>query len=175
MNLELNSKIATHIFGWEEIAGDEIARRGFSVFTRDPVHCLIFLEDPGRGAHLKRMWVSGEEVRGCEECCSLPDWSGELEEAWRVVEHLASHDPANHPPDPVATGYWLRLQSPFEADSKTWNAGFTQHSFTGWSGRPDFQGQGDTAAEAICRAALKIVGGHEAVPGDPLVPLIDAK
>lgn len=151
---ELNAQIATKVFGWEEISGEEIRKRGFA--------------NSKSRSHLKRMWVTGTEAHGCEECGSLPDFSGSLEEAWRVVEYMATHDPVNPPTEPQASGYWLRLQSPFDSrdpanDARhSWNAGFTQHSFTGWNGRPDYRGQGATAAEAICRAALAAVEGKSA-------------
>ena len=55
-------------------------------------------------------------------------------------------------------GFWLKLTSPWEPNRPNcvlWNAGFTEHGFTGWNGRPDHRGQGETAALAISLAALE--------------------
>jgi hypothetical protein len=77
------------------------------------------------------------------------DWSPttNIADAWRIVEKLQSR-------------YWLDLKSPFEAGEQ-WQAGFTERGATGWNGKPDFRGAGETAPLAICRAALAIFAGHE--------------
>lgn len=75
-----------------------------------------------------------------------PYFSSDVLAAWQVVQKMRE------------LGWWMRLQSPFESDDSTWNAGFTAHSCTGWNGRPDHSGQGDTAPLAICLASLKALG-----------------
>jgi hypothetical protein len=72
----------------------------------------------------------------------VPYFSRNIHAAWMIVEKLM----------PV---YWLTVRTPFEAGSK-YNAGFTRLGATGWNGRADYTGQGESAPEAICRAALEL-------------------
>jgi hypothetical protein len=66
-----------------------------------------------------------------------------MTEEWEIVDRLHRQ------------GYWLKLTSPFFPGDK-WNAGFTEHHFTGWNGRPQYKGQGDTPLEAIRDTAAAV-------------------
>jgi hypothetical protein len=82
----------------------------------------------------------------------VPWYSFNPNDAFMVVDSLA------------AKGFWLSVKSPFEAHDLVWRAGFTPHSTTGWNGRPDHCGEGDTPALAICLAAVAVTeakGGAE--------------
>lgn len=59
-------------------------------------------------------------------------------------------------------GWWLKLTSPFEADSM-WQAGFTPLSTTGWNGRPDHRCASKSGQRAIVISALLAV---EAITAD---------
>lgn len=92
------------------------------------------------------------DMRPCHAQPDSPDqgaetrqYSTDIADAWLVVEAMAGR------------GYWARLTSPFTRGS-AYFAGFTPHDFTGWNGRPDHLGGGDTMPLAICRAALAAVG-----------------
>jgi hypothetical protein len=76
---------------------------------------------------------------------AIPRYSSDIGQAFSVQESLHHR------------GFWMRLQSPFEGGTEEWHCGFTHHSFTGWNGRPEYAGEGGTAAIAICRAALVCV------------------
>lgn len=45
-------------------------------------------------------------------------------------------------------GWWMRLQSPWQADGE-WFCGLTPQGATGWNGSPDIEASGETAPEAI--------------------------
>lgn len=70
--------------------------------------------------------------------------------------------------DPVASdmlldamrerGFWYRVQGPFDMKSDLHFAGFTQHSCTGWNGRPDNQVGDKSKYRALALSALKAVG-----------------
>lgn len=64
-----------------------------------------------------------------------------IEDAFIIQRHLSEK------------GFWMELSSPFDKNEKWW-AGFTPHSTSGWNGRPDYAAFGETAPEAICKAAL---------------------
>lgn len=70
-----------------------------------------------------------------------PRYSSDIKAAWRVVEKLDEH------------GFHAVVKSPFTA-GEPYHAGFTPHGQTGWNGRPDYAGSGDTMPLAVCRAAL---------------------
>ncbi len=76
----------------------------------------------------------------------VPLFSEDIGAAWGLVERM------------VARGFWCQVKTPFEP-ALVYIAGFTPHGTTGWNGRPDFKGHGDTAAEAICRAFLALNAG----------------
>lgn len=61
-------------------------------------------------------------------------------------------------------GFWLKLTGPFspkdERESmRLWNAGLTEHGFTGWNSRPPFRGKHAEAPMAICLALVAATGG----------------
>jgi hypothetical protein len=97
-------------------------------------------------------WGEGPDVWDCtngkdaDECYSPTRQhfapSTDISAAWAVVERMREN------------GMWMKLTGPFYTDAPLWNAGFTPHGMTGFNGRPDFCGHGDTAPLAICRAAL---------------------
>jgi hypothetical protein len=81
--------------------------------------------------------------------------SEDIADAWDVVEWMAGR-------------FHAVVKSPFMA-GEPYHAGFTPLGCTGWNGRPDFAGSGETAPLAICRAALLALA---ALPSDqpPLPP-----
>jgi hypothetical protein len=56
-------------------------------------------------------------------------------------------------------GYWYRVQGLFEKDGDGLHfAGFTEHGFTGWNGRPDNQVGDKSKYRAIVLSALLTLG-----------------
>jgi hypothetical protein len=80
----------------------------------------------------------------------LPHYSTDIAAAWLVMDEMDRR------------GFHGRLTTPFEP-GQPYFAGFTPHGMSGWNGRPDHEGSGDTPSLAICRAALAAVG--HATPG----------
>lgn len=76
-----------------------------------------------------------------EQMQDVPPFSTHIAQAWEIVEELDQR------------GFHWKIQTPF-APGRAFFAGFTPHNTTGWNGRPDFLGEGETAPAAICRAAL---------------------
>ena len=56
-------------------------------------------------------------------------------------------------------GHWYRLSSPFQPDDG-YHAGLTPHGVTGWNGRPDYRGDGQTLEEAIRNLLDKFARGE---------------
>ena len=54
--------------------------------------------------------------------------------------------------------YHWEIKSPF-FPGQPWFAGLTPHNVTGWNGSPDYQEQGATMMEAVCKCALKVISG----------------
>lgn len=127
---EIDALVAERIMGWVRLEF-----KGGAVFFMPP--------DVAEQMYIRQQ--SQECVSSGDEDNS-PLYSSDITAAWRIVDQMRKN------------GYWLKLQSPFEADNTKWNAGFTEHSFTGWNGRPDNQRQADSAPMAICLAALRYAG-----------------
>ncbi len=53
--------------------------------------------------------------------------------------------------------HWFRIQSSWDK-SRKYYAGFEEDGFTGWNGRPTYQGMADSAPRAIRLAAARVVG-----------------
>ena len=70
--------------------------------------------------------------------------SERIVDAWQVVEVM------------MQRGFHARLKTPFES-GQPFFAGFTPLGVSGWNGRPDHEGSGDSMPLAICRAALQAV------------------
>lgn len=81
----------------------------------------------------------------------VPPYSTDIAAAWLVVEKLSDR-------------FHCRIKTPFMAGEKYF-AGFTPLGVTGWNGRPDHEGSGDTAPLAICLAALATSPRCESVTG----------
>lgn len=71
-----------------------------------------------------------------------------LNQTWMLVKKLQN------------TGFWLKLTTPF-LQGEPHFAGFTPLGTTGWNGVPDHMGQGATAQEAICEAALAVLDARD--------------
>ncbi len=61
--------------------------------------------------------------------------------------------------------HWL-IRSPFTDEYNYWIAGLTPKGVTGWNGKPDYEAQGETLMEAVCKAALLV---------EPLPPELQGK
>lgn len=51
--------------------------------------------------------------------------------------------------------HWI-IRSPF-TNGASWFAGLTPHGMIGFNGKPDFQVEGNTEMEAVCKAALATI------------------
>lgn len=77
-NQEINIAVAEKVFGWKRLEGDAVVE-----------WCCGWTKARPNNFHLKRIWVDGPEyanLKGCEECGSLPDFSGDIAQAWRILE-----------------------------------------------------------------------------------------
>ena len=78
MNSQLNIEVAEKVLGWRRVEGREaIVASGYAKDIRGQHHELIWVDSKG-------------DCMACEECGSMPDFSGEIESAWRVLEHMRS-------------------------------------------------------------------------------------
>lgn len=73
-----------------------------------------------------------------------PNYSRDIAAAWLVVRNIEHR------------GYYWKIHTPFRQGDPHF-AGVTPQGITGWNGRPDFEGSGETMPEAICKAALLVV------------------
>lgn len=100
-------------------------------------------------------------------------WNGKLLTAhWRRKLPNGEYEFSEHPPayfdDMVALsaakevcsqrGMFWRAHSPahWEEDDLDYWFGFTTIGFTGWNGRSEYEGHGETLALAICNAILEL-------------------
>lgn len=107
-----------------------------------------------------------EHVMGWEKDATHPNLRGSG--WWKEPDGSFNCELPAYSTDPAASklvrermgelGYWCRLQTPFEKDSGEFFAGFTEHSFTGWNGRPDNQAGADTEELAVALAAIRAMG-----------------
>jgi ABA sandwich protein len=84
----------------------------------------------------------------------LPRYSTDFSAAWGVVEEMERR------------GFHGVVRTPFTPEDG-YHAGYTPHGSTGWNGRPDHRGSGETAPLAICRAALAAVQPSDVPPEAP--------
>ena len=80
---------------------------------------------------------------------TIPHYSTSIADAWLVVETMRD------------LGFWCVVKSPF-IPGELYHAGFTPHATSGWNGRADHRGSGDTPAFAISNAALAYVADRAA-------------
>ncbi len=133
---ELDAMVAEKVMGWRWIEApghDRDEHPGEWVFLMPPEQVDQFLSRFIRSAEPRRAYRY-----------DLPFYSTDIAAAFPLVSKINK------------LGMWLKLTSPFNP-SDVWNAGFTAHNSTGWNGMSDFRGQGESAPEAICRAALAVV------------------
>lgn len=84
----------------------------------------------------------------------VPRFSERIQEAWLIVEAMHKR------------GYWCRTQTPWRQSDTDYWAGFTEHEWTGWNGRPDYWTSASSLPVAICLAALKAVTAIEKAERD---------
>jgi len=134
---ELDALVATLVMGWTEVQ-----------------------DVPYRETHWDHLTFrySGNRPTGfrpgkSQSLQEVPAFSTSIAAAWEIVDKASE------------MGYHARVKSPFMPGELYW-AGFTPHGSTGWNGRPDYEGSGETAALAICRAALRLATANRPAPTD---------
>lgn len=134
---ELDVLVAEYIMGWDwyTVVGINVLLPPGHDFRERPV-----LATPGRrGAEddvdSRRFYDSD---RGGPKMPVVPAFSADLAAAFEIQAEMERR------------GYWALICSPLNS-SDGWWCGFTRHH------RPNKEARGKTVAEAICRAALKIV------------------
>ena len=121
-------------------------------WVKTPWNGAIFFTDAGIGA------IEGDEILPVApenwrdlNLFDLPYYSSKLIDAWQIVEHFQRPGMQSE-----GSGYHWVLKTPFGCNPKRpdkYHAGITPHECSGWNGRPDFLGSGDSMPEAIARCA----------------------
>jgi hypothetical protein len=107
-------------------------------------HVMRWVRHPANTIH----WVNAEDVGKIDYKVQAiaPEWQPytNIQDAMQIVKKLEEH-------------YQIVIKTPFEK-GETYSAGVTPLGTSGWNGRSDTEGHGESLEEAICSLAIEIAG-----------------